>query len=428
MKPIRILLALLAIAACGVLVAACGSDSGSSSNSGSSNSGSSSGQGQIKENSANAKTTLTIGSKNFTEQKVLGEIYAQGLQAAGYKVKTDLNLGDQDVALKAVKTKQIDGYPEYTGTALLAFFGVKANKLPHDPQQAYDETKADFAKQGIVAFPPTPFTDSNEVAVTKQTAQKYHLKKISDLSKVASKLTLYGSPECRKRLDCLLGLEQVYKLHFKKFVPVDVSQRHEVLTSGRADVSIVFTTDPQIKREGEVLLDADHAQGGRRQRGLRPREDDPPAQLAADGPEHAGAQRPRRPRQEVAERGRQGVPAGDRAGGRRVLARGHGRREALDHPPAQPCRVGHRRVVDAVGRVGRPVVVRGDPQVVDRAEHDRREAALERDQAVGRVAEPQAADDVHARVLGRGVDLGEGLGRVGPHPQHPLPLERHEVR
>jgi osmoprotectant transport system substrate-binding protein len=257
MKPIRILLALLAVAACGLLVAACGSDNSSSSNGGSSGSGSSSGQGQIKKNPANAKTTLTIGSKNFTEQKVLGEIYAQGLQAAGYKVKTDLNLGDQDVALKAVKTKQIDGYPEYTGTALLAFFGVKSNKLPTDPQQAYQQTKADFAKQNIVAFPPTPFTDSNEVAVTKKTAQKYHLKKISDLKKVASKLTLYGSPECRKRLDCLLGLEQIYGLHFKQFVPVDVSQRHEVLTSGRADVSIVFTTDPQIKREGEVLLEDD---------------------------------------------------------------------------------------------------------------------------------------------------------------------------
>jgi osmoprotectant transport system substrate-binding protein len=256
MRPIRIILAVLAVAACGLLVAACGGGNSSSGGS-SSSSGSSSNQGKIQKNSKNSGVTLTIGSKNFTEQKVLGDIYAQGLQAAGYTVKTDLNLGDQDVALKAVKTKQIDGYPEYTGTALLAFFGVKANKLPHDPQQAYQQTKADFAKQGIVAFPPTPFTDSNEVAVTKQTAQKYHLQKISDLSKVASKLTLYGSPECRKRLDCLLGLEQIYKLHFKKFVPVDVSQRHEVLTSGRADVSIVFTTDPQIKREGEVLLQDD---------------------------------------------------------------------------------------------------------------------------------------------------------------------------
>ena len=68
--------------------------------------------------------------------------------------------------------------------------------------------------------------------MTKETADKYGLKKISDLSKVASKLTLYGSPECRQRLDCLLGLEKVYGLKFKKFVPVDLALRHEVLAEG----------------------------------------------------------------------------------------------------------------------------------------------------------------------------------------------------
>jgi osmoprotectant transport system substrate-binding protein len=257
MKPIRIILALLAVACLGALAAGCGSSSNSSGGGGGGSSSSSASQGKIKKNAANSKVTLTIGSKNFTEQKVLGEIYAEGLQAAGYTVKTDLNLGDQDTALKAVKTKQIDGYPEYTGTALVSFFGVQTNQLPHSPAKAFDIVKQDFAKQGIVAFPPTPFTDSNEVGVTKATAQKYHLVKISDLSKVASKLKLYGSPECRKRLDCLLGLEKVYGLHFKSFTPIDISQRHAVLSDGRADVSIVFTTDPQIKREGEVLLQDD---------------------------------------------------------------------------------------------------------------------------------------------------------------------------
>jgi osmoprotectant transport system substrate-binding protein len=93
--------------------------------------------------------------------------------------------------------------------------------------------------------------------VTQETADKYSLKNISDLSKVADQLTLYGSPECRKRMDCLLGLEQIYGLKFKKFVPIDIAQRHEVLSSGRADVSIVFTTDPQITRNKEVLLEDD---------------------------------------------------------------------------------------------------------------------------------------------------------------------------
>jgi len=213
--------------------------------------------GKIEANEANSGVSITIGSKNFTEQQVLGEIYAQGLEAAGYTVETDLNLGDQDTALAALKGGDIDAYPEYTGTALLSFFGKKADELPKDPQAAYEEARAGFEEDGLVAFPPTPFTSSNEVAVTQETADEHSLKTISDLEGKSEDLTLFGSPECRQRLDCLLGLQEVYGLEFKKFTPVDIAQRHEVLTSGRADISIVFTTDPQIQREKEVLLEDD---------------------------------------------------------------------------------------------------------------------------------------------------------------------------
>jgi osmoprotectant transport system substrate-binding protein len=211
----------------------------------------------IQRNPANAKVTLTVGSKNFTEQKVLGEIYAQAFQAAGYTVKKAFNLGDQDTALAALKSGQISGYPEYTGTALLSFLKVAAKDLPHDPGQAYDQVKTGMAKQGILAYPPTPFTSSNEVGLLKKKADELGVTRISDLKDKAKDLTLYGSPECRTRRDCLLGLQQVYGLKFKKFVPVNIDQRHEVLTSGQADVSIVFTTDPQIKRNDEVLLEDD---------------------------------------------------------------------------------------------------------------------------------------------------------------------------
>jgi osmoprotectant transport system substrate-binding protein len=213
--------------------------------------------GTIQKNDQNASTKLTIGSKNFTEQKVLGEIYAQALAAAGYDVSTELNLGDEKTALKALEQGDISAYPEYTGTALLSFFGYTADEIPKDGLVAYSKAKEGFAKKDLTAEPLTPFTSSNEVAVTKETADKYGLQKISDLSKVDDKLTLYGSPECRQRLDCLLGLEKVYGLKFKKFVPVDIALRHEVLAKGQADVSIVFTTDPQIKRENEVLLEDD---------------------------------------------------------------------------------------------------------------------------------------------------------------------------
>jgi osmoprotectant transport system substrate-binding protein len=245
------------LAAVSLAVASCGGDDEPTESRATASPEATEASGQITKNDANSAISLKIGSKNFTEQKVLGEIYAQGLAAAGYTTSTDLNLGDQDTALAALKGGQIDAYPEYTGTALTAFFKKDAADLPKDAQAAYEEAKGLFAKDGITAFPPTPFTSSNEVAVTAETAQKLGLKNISDLSDKAGDLTLYGTPECRKRMDCLLGLQKIYGLKFKKFVPVAPDQRHEVLTSGRADVSIVFTTDPQITRNKEVLLEDD---------------------------------------------------------------------------------------------------------------------------------------------------------------------------
>jgi osmoprotectant transport system substrate-binding protein len=257
----RLLLVLLALALPGVLVSACGSDD-SSDGAATATPAADTGAGAIERDEANAKVKFTIGSKNFTEQRVLGEIYAQGLHAAGYDVATKLDLGDEHVALKALEDGEIDAYPEYTGTALQSFFGKQPDELPKDPQDAYAEAKAGFAKRGLEAFPPTPFTSSNEVAVTRETAERLGLQKISDLSGKAGDLTLAGSPECRERFDCLRGLEQVYGLKFGSFMQVPIPRRHEVLTSGKADISIVFTTDPQIQRESEVLLEDDRSMFG----------------------------------------------------------------------------------------------------------------------------------------------------------------------
>jgi len=248
-------LMLLALLVAAFAVAGCGDDDDGGS--GAADASSEQPASQIQKNDKNSSTKLTIGSKNFTEQKLLGEIYAQALTAAGYDVSKELNLGDEKTALKALEGGDISAYPEYTGTALLSFFGYTADKLPSDEGEAFDLAKEGFAKKNLTALPPTPFVSSNEVAVTKETADKLGLSKISDLKGKSQDLTMYGSPECRQRLDCLLGLEQVYGLKFKKFVPVDIALRHEVLKKGQADVSIVFTTDPQNKREGFVLLEDD---------------------------------------------------------------------------------------------------------------------------------------------------------------------------
>jgi osmoprotectant transport system substrate-binding protein len=259
MKITRLpLLLLLALALAGAPLSACGSDDDPGSGAATATQAAP----QIPHDKANADVSLTIGSKNFTEQRVLAEIFAQGLRAAGYSVNTMLDLGDEHAALGALRSGQIDAYPEYTGTALLSFFGKQPQELPKDPDEAFDEARRGFAREGLVAFPPTPFSSSNEVAVTQETAEKLGLQRISDLDGQEAELTLAGSRECRQRLDCLRGLERFYGLRFGKFIAVPIPERHEVLTSGEADVSIVFTTDPQIQRESEVLLEDDKSMFG----------------------------------------------------------------------------------------------------------------------------------------------------------------------
>lgn len=243
LKKLRYLL-LVALLAMSVGLAACGSDDDSSDESSTETTAAS---GTIEENSANADTpTLTIGSKNFTEQIVLGEIYAQALEAAGYKVKTDLNLGSETVALAALKKGEISGYPEYISTALTSFFDTAPEDVPGDVEGAYEMARSEFEKDGIAALPPTPFASANAVGLLTSKAEELGVTKVSDLEGKSGELKLYGSPECRQRIDCLLGLQQNYGLDFKSFTPVAIDLRYEVLDKGDADLSIVFTTDAQL--------------------------------------------------------------------------------------------------------------------------------------------------------------------------------------
>jgi glycine betaine/choline ABC-type transport system substrate-binding protein len=198
----------------------------------------------IKSNPANKDVTLTVGSKNFTEEYILGNIYAQALQAAGYNVKTNLNLGSEVIAYKALQDGQISGYPEYTSTLLESIFGKQS--VPADPQAAYAQAKQELEAKGQTAFPPTPFADANAFGMLKSKADELGVTKISDLQGKSQDLTLYGSPECRERTDCLVGLEKTYGLQFKSFNPVDIGLRYTVLDKGQADASILFTSDAQL--------------------------------------------------------------------------------------------------------------------------------------------------------------------------------------
>ncbi len=251
--PIRKLkyLLLVTVFALSLGLAACGSDD----DGGDSTTGESSGGGDlIESNSENSGVGLTIGSKNFTEQIVLGEIYSQGLEAAGYDVSTDLNLGSETIALQALKKDEISGYPEYVSTALTSFYGKDADQVPADPQEAFDAVSQEVEADGLVALPPTPFSSANAVGLLTAEAAELEVETISDLEGKSQDLALYGSPECRQRIDCLIGLEQNYGLDFKSFTPVDIGLRYEVLDKGQADLSIVFTTDAQLGASDEYTI------------------------------------------------------------------------------------------------------------------------------------------------------------------------------
>ncbi len=277
-KPLMALVMLIAALSLAVAISACGGGSSSSSSESTeaeeapateegetseeepAEEAESSGKAEaITSNPENEKVSLTIGSKNFPEQEILGEIYTQALQAAGYNAKSDLSLGSETVALKTLKAGKVSGYPEYASTALTAFFGLEPGEVPSDGTEAWEKANAEFEKEGLTAFEPTPFASANAVGLLKTTAEKYHLKTISDLKGVSEKLSIYGSPECEERIDCLAGLEKLYGLKFKEFKPVDIELRYTVLEKGQADLSILFTTDPQLASESEkfVILEDD---------------------------------------------------------------------------------------------------------------------------------------------------------------------------
>ena len=147
---------------------------------------------------APASAQVRVGSKNFTEQFIVAEIYAQALEAAGIRVERKINLGGTLIAQKALEEKQIDLYPEYTGTMLLA---VLKQPVMTDKQAVYDKVKAEYAAKGLVVLNQSPMNNTYNMVVRPETAAQYKLETLSDLAKVAKELKLGAGPEIRDRAD-----------------------------------------------------------------------------------------------------------------------------------------------------------------------------------------------------------------------------------
>ena len=200
----------------------------------------------IRRDAANAaRPPIVVGALNFPEQALLGQLYAQALRAAGYRVGTRLAFGSDAAALASLRAGRIDALPEYLGVLL-------GGRGPHTRTAAYAQVRARMARRGIAVLAPTPFQDAPGFAMARATAGA--VRSLSDLRARAPGLVLAGPPGCRTRLDCARGLARVYGLRFRRVLSVPAADRIRVLRSGRADVSTVSTTDGALAAGDLVLL------------------------------------------------------------------------------------------------------------------------------------------------------------------------------
>lgn len=207
--------------------------------------------------SGGAKPAITIGSTNFSEQLVLGELYGQILEANGYTVTRRFNLGNREIVFPALESGQIDMEVEYLAT-LLAFVDKTATGSTDPKVTATALQKALMAK-GITVLDHAPAVDQNGFVVTKATADRHRLAKLSDLAPVGPQLVLGGPPECPNREFCALGLKNKYGITFKEFKALDAGGPITVqaLIGGQIDVGLMFTSDATIAVRGFVLLEDD---------------------------------------------------------------------------------------------------------------------------------------------------------------------------
>ncbi len=197
-----------------------------------------------------ASLRVTIGTQEFPEARILGELWRQALAVNGYTVNLRKGIGPAEDLDEALKDGDIDGYVAYTGTVLSIVAGEEVSGL--DPEKTYDQAKAFYAGQDMVMSTMTPFQNKDAIATTREYAEGNGLSTIADLDKV-KRLTLGARPEFETLYLGLEGLQQVYGLTNVEFAPFALGAQYTALDKGDADVVNAFTTDPQLE-EGDYLL------------------------------------------------------------------------------------------------------------------------------------------------------------------------------
>jgi osmoprotectant transport system substrate-binding protein len=260
----RQLWAALALVALSIGLAACGSSNNNTTSSSSSTTTAASTATTATPAPASSgpgvgKPAVKLGDKNFAEENILGQLYAQALEAKGFKVSVTENVGSSELIYKALTSGQIDLYPEYTGTLLSAV--ANQTKEPASATAAYQEAKAYVEKQGLTLLDDTPFYDSDALATLPSYASKHNLSSIADLKALGKSVTVGAPPEFATRFEGLLGLKQEYGV-VPTFKPIAIELSYKALESGQVDVQNVFTTDGQLLGgKFKVLADPKHVFG-----------------------------------------------------------------------------------------------------------------------------------------------------------------------
>ncbi|WP_462411838.1 ABC transporter permease/substrate-binding protein [Neobacillus sp. Marseille-QA0830] len=195
---------------------------------------------------AQAKDTIVVGSKNFTEQIILGNMLADLIEnKTDIKVDRQLNLGGSQVTFGALNSGDIDLYVEYTGTSLV---NILNHPPQNDPEKVYSQVQKEFnSKYGIELLKPLGFNNTYALAIRQDTADQYGLNTISDLSKISNGVIIGPTIEFPNREDGLKGLTKAYQMEFKDVKAVDGGLRYTALNNHKSDVIDAFSTDGLIE-------------------------------------------------------------------------------------------------------------------------------------------------------------------------------------
>jgi osmoprotectant transport system substrate-binding protein len=203
--------------------------------------------------------TITVGSKDFTEQFILGSMYAQALDANGFNGVAKLDLGSEQIADKALQNGQIDLYPEYTGTSLVAIVPFDGNPASlNSPKETYEAAKKGYAerKPADTMLTPAPFNNTYGIFVRSSVAEEKDLTNMDELAEASKDLTFISYSQFQNRSDGYPNMQENYPaLDFEDIKIVnELGLRYSGLESGEGDVGVGFTTDGQLTSDQLVVM------------------------------------------------------------------------------------------------------------------------------------------------------------------------------